>query len=173
MKKQANIFLVGPMGSGKTTVGKHLADFLRYDFYDSDQDIETSTGASISWIFDKEGEAGFRKREEKALSRLTQKQHIILATGGGAVLSKQNRNVLSQRGTVVYLKATADVLIRRTKKDKNRPLLQTNNPAEVIERLLGEREHLYADVSDVIIETSDISAKEMAKKIIAEINQTT
>lgn len=168
---QSNVFLVGPMGAGKSTVGKYLADFLHFDFYDSDTEIEQSTGANVSWIFDKEGEAGFRKREEKAIHHLCQLDSIVLATGGGAVISPQNRKVLKAHGQVVYLKASADVLIKRTRKDRNRPLLQTDNPAKVIRDLLAERDAFYTEIANLIVHTRDISAKDMAKKIMHELAQ--
>lgn len=171
MRQSNSIFLVGPMGSGKTTVGKYIADFLSLCFYDSDTEIEKNSGASISWIFDKEGEAGFRRREEKAVDFLTKQEGIVLATGGGAVISALNREHLKNRGQVVYLSASVDVLMKRTRKDKSRPLLQTANPKAVIKKLLVEREAYYRDVADIVIQTKDGSAKEMAKKVIEQLEQ--
>lgn len=169
MKTYQTICLVGPMGAGKSTVGKHLADFLHLKFYDSDSEIEKQTGASISWIFEKEGEPGFRKREEKIIDQLARKKNIILATGGGAVISSKNRQVLMANTQVVYLKASVDILLKRTRKDRNRPLLQTSDPAKVIRELLQSREAFYCEVADLVVETKDASAKEMARNIIERL----
>lgn len=164
-----NIFLVGLMGAGKSTVGKQLADALSYDFYDSDAEIEKQTGARIAWIFDKEGEAGFRERETKAVNTLTKKKGIVLATGGGAVLSEKNRNYLKNRGCVIYLKASEKVLYKRTAKDKSRPLLQTKNRMQVIKDLLAARESLYMQTADIVVETQDASVKDMVKHILERL----
>jgi shikimate kinase len=158
MFKQKNIFLIGLMGTGKTTVGRQLSRKLKMDFYDSDRVIEERTGADIPLIFEKEGEAGFRKREAAVIDEFTQKKNIILATGGGAVLDAQNRNHLVNRGTVFYLKSNLKTLIERTSKDKNRPLLHADESAEVIlQRLLDQREPLYIETADYVIETANNS----------------
>ena len=151
MKK--NIFLVGLMGSGKTTVGKILAKQLGMRFIDSDHEIETRTGASISWIFEIEGEESFRKRETDVIRDLTAKKGVVLATGGGAVISEENRRYLSERGTVVYLRASVNNVLQRTRHDKSRPLLQTENPRARIEELHRQREPLYNEIADMVIYT--------------------
>ena len=161
-----NIFLVGPMGAGKSTVGRQLAKSLGRDFFDSDKEIERRTGVAISWIFEKEGEAGFREREQNIIAELTQKKGIVLATGGGAVLAEANRRVLRSRGHVVYLSASAAQLVRRTDKDQSRPLLQTDNPAETIRQLLEERDPLYLDVADVVIKTGEQSIQHAVTHVI-------
>ena len=132
------------MGAGKSTIGRQIAQQLGMEFFDSDQEIEKRTGADIAWIFDLEGEDGFRAREEKVINELTEKQGVVLATGGGSVLSKETRNRLSARGIVVYLETTIEQQMARTHKDKRRPLLQgSNTPRELYEELAGEREPLY------------------------------
>ena len=170
MQKPSNIFLIGLMGTGKTTVGRQLARKLKMDFYDSDRVIEERTGADIPLIFEKEGEAGFRKREAAVIDELTQKRNIILATGGGAVLNPENRNHLINRGTVFYLKSSLETLIERTSKDKNRPLLQAEEPAEVIlQRLLDQRGPLYEETADYIIETANNSIHSVIQAIIKHL----
>ena len=129
MAEKRNIFLIGPMGAGKSTIGRELADRLHLEFFDSDQEIERRTGADIAWVFDLEGEEGFRKREEGVIEDLSEKQGIVLATGGGSVISLQVRNRLSARGIVVYLETTIDKQVARTQRDRRRPLLQTSEDA--------------------------------------------
>ena len=157
------------MGAGKSTIGRHLADELHLDFYDSDQEIEKRTGADIAWIFDLEGEDGFRKREEDIINDLTDKQGIVLATGGGSIVSKNVRNRLSARGIVVYLQTTIDKQVARTQRDKRRPLLQTDDPEQVLRDLADERNPLYAEVADYVVETDDQSARAVANQIIGKI----
>jgi shikimate kinase len=169
MAEKRNIFLVGPMGAGKSTIGRHLADELHLDFYDSDQEIERRTGADIAWIFDLEGEDGFRKREEDIINDLTDKQGIVLATGGGSIVSKNVRNRLSARGIVVYLQTTIDKQVARTQRDKRRPLLQTEDPEQVLRNLADERNPLYEEVADYVVETDDQSARAVANQIINKI----
>lgn len=166
MAEKRNIFLVGPMGAGKSTIGRHLAQQLHMEFYDSDTVIEERTGADIAWVFDVEGEAGFRIREERVINDLTEKQGIVLATGGGSILSRDSRNRLSARGIVVYLETTIEKQLARTQRDKKRPLLQSDNPREVLERLAKEREPLYAEIADFVVRTDDQSAKIVANQII-------
>jgi shikimate kinase len=153
MESGQSIFLVGPMGVGKTTIGRQLAKLLGYEFLDSDHEIEAKTGATIAWIFDVEGEAGFRQREQAMIDDLTRRRGIVLATGGGAVINPENREALKQRGLVVYLKADVDELIKRTSHDKNRPLLQTENPRQKLEALIREREPWYLEVADLVFDT--------------------
>ena len=170
MYNQKNIFLIGLMGTGKTTVGRQLARKLKMNFYDSDRVIEDRTGVDIPLIFEKEGEAGFRKREVDIIDELTQRQGIILATGGGAVLDAENRNHLINRGTVFYLKSNLNTLIERTSKDKSRPLLQADEPVEIIlKRLLEERGPLYEETADYIIETANNSIHGVIQAIIKSL----
>lgn len=171
MAEKRNIFLVGPMGAGKSTIGRELADKLHLDFYDSDQEIERRTGADIAWVFDLEGEDGFRKREESVIEDLTEMQGIVLATGGGSVISAQVRNRLSARGVVVYLETTIDKQVARTQRDRRRPLLQTSEePRTVLEKLAVERNPMYEEIADVIIQTDDQSAKIVANKIVDRLD---
>lgn len=171
MAEKRNIFLVGPMGAGKSTIGRELAERLHLEFYDSDQEIERRTGADIAWVFDLEGEDGFRKREESVIDDLTEKQGIVLATGGGSVISSQVRNRLSARGIVVYLETTIDKQVARTQRDRRRPLLQTSEePRSVLEKLAVERNPLYEEIADVIIQTDDQSAKVVAHKIVERLD---
>ncbi|HCS81949.1 shikimate kinase AroK [Alteromonas macleodii] len=169
MAEKRNIFLVGPMGAGKSTIGRHLADELHLDFFDSDQEIERRTGADIAWIFDLEGEDGFRKREENVINDLTDKQGIVLATGGGSIVTKAVRNRLSARGIVVYLQTTIDKQVARTQRDKRRPLLQNENPEQVLRDLAEMRNPLYEEVADYIVDTDDQSARAVANQIISKI----
>ncbi|GGA63761.1 shikimate kinase 1 [Neiella marina] len=171
MAEKRNIFLVGPMGAGKSTIGRQLAQELHLQFFDSDQEIEKRTGADISWVFDIEGEAGFRAREESVINDLTEKQGIVLATGGGSIKSKENRNRLSARGIVVYLETSIDKQFARTQRDKRRPLLaNADDPREVLEELAGERNDLYNEIADVVVQTDDQSAKVVASQIIKQLD---
>jgi shikimate kinase len=165
---KTNIFLIGPMGAGKTTIGRQLARRLQMDFYDSDRVIEEHTGVDIPLIFEKEGEKGFRQRELKTIDELTRKKNIVLATGGGAVLDKTNRENLVNRGTVIYLNSSLKSLLKRTHKDKNRPLLHGNeSPEAVLTRLLAERDPLYRETADHIIDTSSNSIRGVIQAIIS------
>ncbi|ACR70752.2 shikimate kinase AroK [Edwardsiella ictaluri] len=166
MAEKRNIFLVGPMGAGKSTIGRQLAQQLNMEFFDSDQEIERRTGADVSWVFDVEGEEGFRDREEKVINELTEKQGIVLATGGGSVKSRETRNRLSARGVVVYLETTIEKQLARTQRDKKRPLLQVDTPREVLEQLAQERNPMYEEIADVTIRTDEQSAKVVANQII-------
>ena len=157
------------MGAGKSTIGRHLADELHLEFFDSDQEIEKRTGADIAWIFDIEGEEGFRAREETVINDLTDKQGIVLATGGGSVVSKAVRNRLSARGIVVYLQTTIDKQVARTQRDKRRPLLQNDDPEAVLRRLAEERNPMYEDAADYVVDTDDQSARAVANQIIEKI----
>ena len=161
-----NIFIVGPMGSGKSTVGKIISDELFLNFFDTDDEIENRTGASIDWIFDLEGEEGFRKRESNILKEMVQKNSIVLSTGGGIILSENNRELLSSRGTVFYLSTPISVQLERTAKDKDRPLLKNGDPGQILEELHAKRKDLYKSVSDHIVETEDKSSQTIASEII-------
>jgi len=155
------------MGAGKSTIGRHLAQQLHMEFYDSDHEIERRTGADVAWVFDVEGEEGFRKREETVINDLTELQGIVLATGGGSIKSKESRNRLSARGIVVYLETSIDKQLARTQRDKRRPLLQTEEPPrEVLERLAAERNPLYQEIADFTVRTDEQSAKVVANQII-------
>jgi shikimate kinase len=167
---KTNIFLIGPMGAGKTTIGRQLAGRLKMDFYVSDRGIEEHTGVDIPLIFEKEGEEGFRKRESATIDELTRKKGIILATGGGAVLDKTNRENLIKRGTVIYLNSSLKSLLKRTHKDKNRPLLHgKESPATILTRLLEQRDPLYRETADHIIDTSHNSIHGVIQAIISRI----
>ena len=167
--KVRNIFLIGPMGAGKSTIGRTLAKELKLEFYDSDEVIEQRTGADISWIFDVEGEEGFRKREQKIIEELTQKSNIVLATGGGVVTSPENRNALAARGTVIYLKTSLQQQYERTKRDTKRPLLQTDDLEGRLEDLRQEREPYYEELADMSFETDKLTVKAVANNIIKYI----
>ena len=169
MKSTDNIFLVGPMGAGKTTIGKVLADQLKLEFVDSDREIEASTGADIPWIFDVEGEAGFRQRESKMIMDLTARQGIVLATGGGSVLAPENRKCLRASGFVVYLRASLSQQLERTSRDKNRPLLQTPDPAARIAELMKIRDPLYREVADIVVDTNRRSPRMVCQEIVKQL----
>jgi shikimate kinase len=160
-----NIFLVGMMGAGKTSVGRMLARNLGKSFYDSDQVIEARTGVKISLIFELEGESGFRAREAAVLDELTSLRGIVLATGGGVVLREVNRQVLRSRGTVVYLRASVNELWNRTRHDRNRPLLQTADPLTRLRELHAQRDPLYLEVADLTIETGSQSVKSLVLRL--------
>lgn len=168
MAERQNIFLVGPIGAGKSTIGRKLAHQLNMEFFDSDQEIERRTGADIGWILDVEGEASFRNREEKIINQLTEKKGIVLATGGSSIKSRETRNRLSARGVVIYLNTTIEKQLYRTKKDKISPLLKTITPIprQVLELLAHERNHLYEEIADVNINTGEQSAKVVVHRII-------
>ena len=146
-----NVYLVGMMAVGKTTVGRHLASRLDFTFHDTDQVIETRAGADISWIFELEGEERFRDREQQVIEELTLCEGIVLATGGGAVLREANRTLLRERGTVVYLQSGVDLILERTRSDRRRPLLQVDDVRERIETLTAERGPLYESVAHLAI----------------------
>lgn len=166
-----NIFLVGMMGAGKTSVGKLLARRLGKVFIDCDHEIERATGVKVAVIFEIESEAGFRAREAKALAELAQRTDIVLATGGGAVLSADNRKLLAEHGLVVYLCATPAHLWSRTRHDKNRPLLRTADPLTRLEQLYVERDPLYREVADVIIDTGSQSLGSLAHRLEQQLLQ--
>lgn len=155
------------MGAGKTTIGRRLAKSLRRKFIDSDQEIERRTGASIALIFDVEGEAGFREREKRIIDELSELDNVVLATGGGAVLAEENRTALSERGFVVYLHADIDQLVERTRRDANRPLLNTEDPAARLRGLMEHRDPLYREVADLIIDTGTLNMQNVLKQIKA------
>lgn len=166
-----NVVLVGPMGAGKTTIGRLLAKELGYEFEDSDRVIESRCGADIPWIFDVEGEKGFRARESSIIEELCHATGLVLATGGGAVLAEQNRRNLAGCGSVVYLRASVEQQFERTHRDKNRPLLQTDNPREILSNLFEVRDPLYLSVADIVIHTDNKSPKSVVKQIVTKLNE--
>ncbi len=167
MGKPDSIFLIGPMGVGKTTIGRRLAKELGKEFLDSDQEIEERTGVEISLIFELEGEAGFRRRESRMIEELTRRPGTVLATGGGAVLDPVNRRLLRERGHVVYLHAPFRLLLRRTARDSRRPLLQTANPAARLRRIIAEREPLYSETAHRKVETGRRNIRRVVEEIIS------
>lgn len=169
MAKKTNIFLVGMMGAGKTTIGKLLAKQLGLTFHDSDHEIEKRSGATVAWIFDLEGEAGFRQREAKMIEELSQLAGIVLATGGGVILNPHNRKILSEHGIVVYLRADMDELFRRTSQNQNRPLLAHKNPRQILENLFEQRDPLYQEIADLICETDAFSVSDIVASIKREL----
>jgi len=165
-----NIYLVGPMGAGKTTIGRQLARELKKEFVDSDNEIEERTGANISWIFDVEGEAGFRIREKKIIEELTQRKGIVMATGGGAVLAPENRKYLHSRGTVIYLMTTIGQQVERTKHDSRRPLIQ--NVSDIrgkLTELMEIRDPLYREIADYVVMTNRRSPKSVSSEIVSQL----
>lgn len=163
------LYLVGPMGAGKTTIGKLLADELQLEFVDVDREIETRSGVDIPWIFDREGEAGFRVRESAALVELSQLDRVLISTGGGAVLLPDNRSVMAASGVVVYLHASVAEQARRTGRDRKRPLLQNDDPARVLAELMVIREPLYREVADIVVDTDNRSPKAVAQDIAEQL----
>ncbi len=163
------IFLVGPMGAGKTTIGSQLARVLKSEFVDCDHEIEKRTGASVALIFEIEGEGGFRGRETRLIDELTQRERIVLATGGGAVLAEDNRRWLKERGFVVYLKSPVEKLVERTRHDTNRPLLRTADPEATLRAIVEQREPLYQEVAHLTIDTGKLSVKQVIKKITSNL----
>ena len=168
MKQTDNIYLIGLMGAGKTTIGRQLAKALQVPFYDSDKAIEEQTGVDIPTIFEYEGEEGFRAREQNMIAELTQIDGIVLATGGGAILRAANRKALTENGFVVYLQCSVDKILQRTKRDTQRPLLNTENPRARIEKLFSEREPDYLSCADFKIETSSMQSKTVVQNILNE-----
>ncbi|HEY3654816.1 MAG TPA: shikimate kinase AroK [Steroidobacteraceae bacterium] len=166
-----NIFLIGPMGSGKTAVGRHLARLFRFTFHDSDADIEAKTGVDISYIFEKEGEAGFRVRERESIERLTRLESIVLATGGGAVIDVENRRVLAARGVVVYLETSIDQQIERTRHARHRPLLNDTDPEEKLKELMLRRAALYAEIANITVSTDGRRVQLVAEEIHHELRR--
>jgi shikimate kinase len=172
MLTRRNIFLIGPMGSGKTAVGRHLARLFQFTFHDSDADIEAKTGVDIAFIFEKEGEAGFRLRERESIDRLTRLESIVLATGGGAVIEPANRNALAERGAVVYLATSVNQQIERTRHGRHRPLLQDTDPEQRLQELMARRAALYAEIADLTITTDGRRVQLVAEEIQRELRRT-
>lgn len=163
------VFLVGPMGAGKTTIGKYLAQHLKLTFADTDTEIEARTGADIPWIFEIEGEEGFRDREQQVVEEMSQWDAVVLATGGGVVLRPENRRALASRGFVIYLYATVEEQFKRTRRDRKRPLLQNADPEQTLRELMAVRDPLYREIADHIIETDDCSPRTVAQRLVREL----
>ena len=170
MKQPQNIFLVGPMGAGKTAVGRQLARALHMRFVDSDDEIETRTGVDIAFIFEKEGEVGFRDREVAAIDDLTQRDGVVLATGGGAVMRQENRTHLGSRGFVVYLYTTVDQQVSRTARGRERPLLEGGDRRQILEDLFVVRDPLYREIADLVVETDRRKVKSVTEEIVSAIS---
>lgn len=162
---KSNIYLIGPMGSGKTAVGRQLARELGRKFFDSDLELEKRTGVEIAFIFEKEGEAGFREREREVIAELATREHALIATGGGVVLDRRNRECLAATGVVVYLKTSVDEQLKRTGRSRARPLLQTGDPRAVLETLAEVRAPLYEGLADLTIDTSGQRVKAVAREL--------
>lgn len=165
MKRLNNIFLVGPMGAGKSTIGRQLAEALSFNFEDSDHEIQRRTGVDIPTIFEYEGEEGFRKREEQVIADLTEQDGIVLATGGGAVLREANRQRLTARGVVIYLHCSPEQQFARTNRDRNRPLIQTADPLQSLRDIMEIREPLYRQVADLVVSTEKRGTVAVVKEI--------
>ena len=165
MTKLRNLFLVGPMGSGKSAVGRHLARLLHLEFVDSDEEIETRTGVDIAFIFEKEGEEGFRKREGKVIDELSRRDGVVLATGGGAIVDPESRNRLGARGFVIYLHTSVKQQLERTRSGRERPLLESDDKEKVLQDLMDERDPLYREISDLIVETDGRRVQTVAREI--------
>jgi shikimate kinase len=170
MLAKSNLFLIGPMGSGKSAVGKQLSRLLRLPFYDSDHEIERRTGVDIPYIFEKEGETGFRQRESETLEVLTTRERIVLATGGGAVLLPENRRMLAERGQVVYLKTSVAQQAQRVRQGRARPLLSNVDPVVKLEAIMEVRGPLYAEIADVTVVTDNRKVRTVAEDILRELD---
>jgi shikimate kinase len=166
-----NIFLVGLMGAGKTTVGRQLAAELGKTFHDSDQEIERRTGVRISLIFEIEGEAGFRMREQQVVDQLTQLSDVVVATGGGAVLAPSNREHLASRGLVIYLHGQPRDLWQRMRYDKSRPLLQNTDPLEKLQSLYQQRDPLYREIADIVVDTGRQRARTLLVQLLPQLRE--
>jgi len=166
VKNPQNLFLVGPMGAGKSAVGRQLARMLHLDFVDSDEEIESRTGVDIPFIFEKEGEAGFRKREATVIDDLSLQEGIVLATGGGAIMDPQNRNHLGARGFVIYLHTSVDQQLSRTRRGRDRPLLQNDDPRAVLEALMAIREPLYREIADMTVDTDSRKVRDVVNEVL-------
>ena len=172
-KTDNTIILVGMMGAGKTTIGKSLANCLDKTFIDSDHEIQKRTGVKIPVIFEIEGEVGFRKREADMLRELLEIDNIVLATGGGIIINEENRKLLKQKGTIIYLRATVNDLLHRTRHDKNRPLLQTTAPQAKLTELYNQRDPIYCEIANIVVESGNLSAHQMVKYLLQKLDNPT
>ena len=163
--KPKNLFLVGPMGAGKSAVGRQLAKLTHFDFVDSDDEIEARTGVDIPFIFEKEGESGFRNREAAVIDDLTSRDGIVLATGGGAILDAESRNRLGARGFVIYLQTSVEQQLQRTERGRERPLLADGDPRQILNQLMEIRDPLYREIADLVIPTDGRRVQAVAKEI--------
>jgi len=173
MSLPKRVVLVGPMGAGKSTIGRMLAKELGYRFLDSDRIIEERCGANIPWIFDVEGESGFRERETAMLKELSEEPGTVLATGGGAVMRSENHALLKSDAIVVYLRASIDQQIERTRKDRNRPLLQNDNPEAVLRKLFALRDPIYTELADIVMHTDRKSPRLVVRQLVNRLNPKT
>ena len=168
---RSNIYLIGPMGSGKTTIGQRVAELLGMDFFDSDRELEEQTGASVNLIFDVEGETGFRKREMRMLRKLSARINALVATGGGAILTPESREILGRTGLVVYLQTSVSQQLKRLRRDRSRPLLQSGDREQKLAALATVRNPLYEELADIVFQSRshgpDISARKLAESILA------
>ena len=171
MQHAGNVYLVGMMGAGKTTVGRTLARRLKLRFVDSDHEIEARCGVKIPVIFEIEGEAGFRAREAQAIAEISALEGIVLATGGGVVLAAENRRLLAEHGTVVYLRATPEDLYERVKHDRNRPLLATADPLARLRELHAQRDPLYRSIADLVVDTGRQTVLALARELIEKLGE--
>ncbi|MDX1609150.1 MAG: shikimate kinase AroK [Halofilum sp. (in: g-proteobacteria)] len=171
MASPRRIFLVGPMGAGKTTIGRQLARTLDLTFLDSDREIEHRSGVDIPTIFDFEGEAGFRRRERAMIDELTQRDDVVVATGGGAVLDADNRNDLASRGTVVYLETSVEEQLRRTRHDRKRPLLQAEDRRATLEKLQAQRDPLYREIAGIVVTTDGSRRGSTVERIVRALGR--
>ncbi len=171
MQNPINIFLIGPMGVGKSTIGRQLAVLMRMEFEDTDHEIQRRTGVDIPTVFDFEGEDGFRRRERAVVADLTKSSGLVLATGGGVILDQDNRRCLSGRGVVVYLSCSPQQQYRRTKQDRNRPLLQTEDPMARLQELMEQREPLYLELADLVVSTENRNAGVVAREIVQRLRE--
>ena len=169
MMKSGAVFLVGPMGAGKSTIGRLLAETLRFEFCDVDREIEERSGVDIPWIFDMEGEEGFRDREESMLSELSDGSQVVISTGGGAVLRSVSRKLMVARGTVIYLKTSVEEQVRRTARDRKRPLLQNGDPGTTLRNLMALREPLYEEIADYTVLTDNRTPKSVVQELCGQL----
>ncbi|MCL7939613.1 shikimate kinase AroK [Halomonas sp. ATCH28] len=171
MQALPNLILIGPMGAGKSTIGRLLAAVLSREFYDSDHEIQARCGADIPWIFDVEGESGFRDRETQMIRELTRREGVVIATGGGAVLREENRRLLRESGSVIYLLTTVEQQLRRTAKDRNRPLLQRGDREQLLRDMFALRDPLYRATADVVVRTDRRGPRAVVNEIVRRVTR--